>query len=248
MQGPEKADGIIPLSLEEKIAQDMKVGIGDEIILDVQGISLRSRVSSIRRVDWSQFNLNFFMVFPPGILEDAPGFHVVTTRTPSPEASGDLQRTLAQNFANVTAIDLSAILKTIRDILNKISTVITILAGFTILAGLPILVGTLLNGRDVRLRESVLLRTLGASEKQVRIILVIEYTTLGLLSALSGIILAISANAGLAIFVFDASPWPSPSLLVAAFSLVTSIALIGGLILSRGVCHHPPLEILRGHS
>ncbi|MEJ6724692.1 MAG: ABC transporter permease [Akkermansiaceae bacterium] len=246
----ERADpnGIVALSLEEKIAKDLKVGIGDEITMDVQGILIRTKVTSIRRVDWSRFNLNFFMVFPLGVLEDAPGVNVVTTRTPTPAASGELQRELAGQFANVTAIDLTLILETVRDLLAKISTVITILAGFTVLAGLPILIGTLLNGRDVRLKESVLLRTLGASAKQVRIILVIEYAALGLLSALSGILLAVVANGVLAIFFFKASPWPDAGLLLAAFGTVTMIAVLGGLALSRGVCHHPPLEILRGGS
>ena len=244
----ERADpaGVVPLSLEEKIAGDMGVGLGDEIVLDVQGIDIRTKVSSIRRVDWSRFNLNFFMVFPPGVLENAPGFHVLTTRTPNAVASGELQRDLVGEFANVTAIDLTQILETVRDILGKISTVVTVIAGFTVLAGLPILIGTLLNGRDVRLKESVLLRTLGASARQVRVILVIEYAALGILSALSGVLLAVGANAALAVFVFDASPWPDFGLLLGAVVSVTGIAVVGGLALSRGVCNHPPLEILRG--
>jgi putative ABC transport system permease protein len=98
----------------------------------------------------------------------------------------------------------------------------------------------------VRLKESVLLRTLGASAKQVRVILVIEYAALGMLSALSGVLLAVAANAALATFVFKASPWPDPGLMLAAFGSVTLIAVLGGLALSRGVCSHPPLEILRG--
>jgi putative ABC transport system permease protein len=92
----------------------------------------------------------------------------------------------------------------------------------------------------------VLLRTLGASAKQVRTILVIEYATLGVLSALTGVLLAVAANAALAVFVFKASPWPDPMLLAGAFGAVTGIAVLGGLALSRGVCSHPPLEILRG--
>ena len=246
----ERADieDIVPLSLEEKIARDMKVSIGDEITMDVQGIPIRTKVTSIRRVDWSRFNLNFFMVFPPGVLEEAPGFNVVTTRTPTPEASGDLQRKLAGEFANVTVIDLTQILEMIRDILVKISTGVTIMVGFTVLAGLPILIGTLLNGRDVRLKESVLLRTLGASAKQVRRILVIEYATLGFLTALTGVLLAVAANAALATSVFDASPWPDAMLLFTVFGAVMGISVLGGLALSRGVTSHPPLEILRGGS
>ncbi|WP_193213117.1 ABC transporter permease [Luteolibacter marinus] len=243
---PADREEVVPLSLEEGIANDMKVGLGDELTIDVQGMPIRTRVSSIRRVDWSRFNLNFFMVFPPGVLEDAPGFHVVTTRTPDAAASGELQRELAKQFANVTAIDLTLILETVHDILGKISTVVTVLAGFTVLAGLPILIGTLLNGRDVRLKESVLLRTLGASASQVRTILTIEYAALGILSALTGVLLAVAANWGLATYIFKVSPWPDAWLLVTAFAAATGISVAGGLALSRGVCNHPPLEILRG--
>lgn len=237
--------GVVPLSLEQEIAADLQVGIGDEITLDVQGVPLKARVTSLRKVDWSKFNLNFFMVFPPGVLEGAPGFHVVTTKTPTPAASGALQRELVMDFPNVTAIDLTQILEMVGDIFSKISLVVSLLGGFTVLAGLPILIGTLLNGRDVRLRESVLLRTLGASAKQVRIILVIEYAALGFLSALTGVVLAVAGNAALAVLVFKASPAPDFGLLGTAFLLVTGVSVFGGLALSRGVCNHPPLEILR---
>ncbi len=239
------AGGPVPLSLEEKIAQDMRVKLGDTLTLDVQGVAVEARVTSIRRVDWSRFNLNFFMVFPPGALEGAPGFQVITTRTPDAAASGRLQHALTADFANVTSIDLTQILETVRGILSKISLVVTILGGVTLIAALPILTGTLLNGRDVRLRESVLLRTLGASARQVRTILTIEYATLGFLSALTGTLLAVGANAILAIFVFKASPYPAADVLAVAFLAPLVIAIVGGMALSRGVSNHPPLEILR---
>lgn len=241
----ENPQGPVPLSLEQGIAGDLHVGIGDTLTLDVQGVVVEARVTSLRKVDWSRFNLNFFMIFPPGVLENAPGFHVVTTRTPDATSSGNLQRALARDFANVSAIDLTRILETVRDILMKISLIVSLLGGCTLLAALPILTGTLLNGRDVRLRESVLLRTLGASTRQVRAILTIEYTALGLLAAVTGCTLAVGANAALAIFVFEASPYPDITLLAAGFFSTTTIAILGGLALSRGVSSHPPLEILR---
>ena len=243
--GPADPSAVVPLSLEEKIAGDLGVGLGDELVMDVQGIPVRTKVTSLRRVDWRQFNLNFFMVFPTGVLDEAPGFQVVTTRTPDPTSSGELQRELASRFANVTAIDLSQILKTVRELLEKISMVVTVLAGFTLLAGVPIFLGTLLNGREVRLRESVLLRTLGASGAQVRAILVIEFAVLGLLAALTGVLLAMGANAILALVVFEASPWPDPMLVLGAVAVVTLVAVAGGMLLSRGVTRNPPLEILR---
>jgi putative ABC transport system permease protein len=238
--------GPVPLSLEAELAKDLGVNVGDEITMDVQGTPVRARVTSLRKVDWSKFNLNFFMVFPPGVLEGAPGFHVVTTKVPSGASSGELQRALVRQFPNVSAIDLTLVLETVRGILEKVSRVISVLAGFTVLAGLPILAGTLLNGRDQRRRESVLLRTLGASAKQVRTILIIEYATLGALSALAGVVLAVAANTVLAVFVFKAPPWPDAGLLGATFAAATGLAMVGGLALGRGVSRHPPLEVLRG--
>ncbi|GAA5139964.1 ABC transporter permease [Prosthecobacter algae] len=238
-------EGPIPVSLEEKIAGDMRLQLGDTLTLDVQGITLEARVTSIRKVDWSRFNLNFFMVFPPGPLDGAPGFHVVTTRTPDAAAVGRLQQGLMREFPNVSSIDLSQILETVRSLFSKISWVITIMGGFTLIAALPIVVGTLLNGRDVRLRESVLLRTLGASARQVRTILVIEYATLGCLSALTGTLLAVGATSILAVYVFKTSPSPDVVTLLGAFFTTTAISVLGGLALSRGVSNHPPLDILR---
>jgi putative ABC transport system permease protein len=237
--------GPLPVSMEEKIARDMRVSIGDTLTLDVQGITLEARVTSLRKVDWSRFNLNFFMVFPPGVLEGAPGFHVVTTRTPDAAAVGRLQQNLTHEFMNVTSIDLAQILSTVGGILSKMSLVVTLFGGLTLIAALPIVTGTLLNGRDVRLRESVLLRTLGASAGQVRIILVIEFAALGFLAALTGTVLALVASSVLATHVFKTPFTPDAMVIVTTFLVTTGISILGGLALSRGVSNHPPLEILR---
>ncbi|MDB6170738.1 MAG: macB 4 [Chthoniobacteraceae bacterium] len=242
--GAADPNGAVPLSLESEIAKDLHVTVGDEMVLDVQGIPIRARIANLRKVDWSRFNLNFFMIFPPGVLESAPGFHVITTRTPG--SSGELQRALVTQFPNVSAIDLTLILETVGSILERIGRVIQIMAAFTVVAGIPILVGTLLNGRSQRFRESVLLRTLGASSRQVRRIFLVEYATLGVLSAISGVILAVAANAALALFVFKASPWPDPWLLLAGLATASGLSVAAGVVLSRGVSNHPPLQILRG--
>lgn len=238
-------DGVVPVSLEEGIAGDMGVGLGDEILLDVQGLEMAVRVTSLRQVDWSGFQLNFFMVFPPGVLEAAPGFTVVTTRTPTAEVSGKFQGELAREFANVSAIDLTTILATAREILERISMVVKVLAGFVLLAGLPILVGILLNGRDVRQREGVLLRTLGATTRQVQWILVIEYAALGLLTGLCGVLLACAGYGLLAIFVFDAAVRPDWIVVGGSVMVVVTVSVVGGLLLGKGSGRKSPLELLR---
>ena len=235
----------VPLSLEQKLAKDLHLELGDEIVLDVQGVLLKARVTCLRRVDWSKFNLNFFMVFPPGVLEQAPQFHLLTTRVPNENSSGSLQNALLQAAPNVSAVDLTSVLSTVAEQLQKAARVIQLLAGFTLAAGLPILIAALLNGKDQRIRESVLLRTLGASERQVHTIILVEYAALGLLSGLAACLLALCAQWAEARWIFKTNAALELQPFLVALGLTLGSALASGSVLSRGVCSHSPLSILR---
>jgi putative ABC transport system permease protein len=237
-----------PLSLEQGLARDLGLEVGDTLVLDVQGVALNARVSSLRKVDWSKFNLNFFMVFPPGVLEEAPQFHLLATRIPSGQTSGALQRALLKLAPNVSAVDLTSILSTVAALLEKAVRIVQILSGFTLAAGVPVLIGALLNGREQRLRESVLLRTLGASERQVRIIFLVEYAALGALSALTGGILAIGAQLAIARWVFQSPPGLDWAWMATAFLGAVGASSLTGLALSRGTCASSPSVLLRGDS
>lgn len=237
--------GPVPVSVEEGMAQDLGLELGSGLTFDIQGVRLQARVVHLREVDWSRFNLNFFMIFPEGVLEGAPGFHVVTTRLPDGISSGGLQREVARQFSNVSVIDLTLLLGTIRDILAKVSRAVEVLSVFTMFAGITILAGALLQGREQRLRESVLLRTLGASSTQVRIILLSEYATLGFLSALTGTLLALAGNVALAVFVFEVGPAWFPGMTLGMLFSAVLIAVITGSMIGRDLATHPPLEVLR---
>ena len=235
----------IPVSIEEGIAGDLAVGIGDELVFDLQGVMLTNRVVSIRKVDWKRVQPNFFMVFPSGVLEEAPGFHIVTTRVETREQSADMQRTVVRALPNVSIIDLTLVLDTIDAILNKVAFVIRFMALFTVATGLIVLAASVLTGRYQRIQETILLRTLGASKQQVRRILVAEYLLLGTLAALTGIVLAEGGAWLLARYVFEAefqfAVWP----MLIAFGSVSTLTIVIGLIANRGVLDSPPLEILR---
>jgi len=238
----------VALSLEEEIAKDLSVGLGDIIDLDVQGLPLKAEITSIRRVDWSRFNLNFFMLFTPGILDDAPGFTIMTTRIPEGMTSGELQRLLVRDFPNVSAIDLTLILETVTSIMEQIAWVIQFVVGFTLLSGVAIIAGSLMNGRDQRIKESVLLRTLGGSSRQILSILLIEYAALGFFSGLAGSVLAMGAYVPMSLWIFETRPWGGFAYPVVITASATALSILAGLALSRGVCTHPPLEILRSQA
>jgi putative ABC transport system permease protein len=238
----------VPISVEADIGKDLGVGLGDEIVFDVQGVPLSTRVASLREVDWRLVQPNFFVVFPRGVLEAAPATHVITTRVESPEEAATLQREMVQKFPNVSAIDLRLILQTVDALLSKVSFVVRFMALFVVLTGLLVLIGAILTGRYQRLRESILLRTLGASRRQIFQILLAEYCCLGVLAALTGIALAVGASWALAAFVFQAKFAPSFWPLLVALLAVTGLTMLIGLLASRSVTHQPPLEILRAEA
>jgi putative ABC transport system permease protein len=238
----------VPISVEDGVAKELQVGLGDEIVFDVQGVPIKTRVASLREVDWKRIQPNFFVIFPRGVLEDAPAMHVVVLRVPSAEESARLQRAVVKQFPNVSVIDLRLILQTLDAILAKISFVIRFMAMFTVLTGLLVLVGAVLTGRYQRIAESVLLRTLGASRGQIFRILAAEYLTLGLLSAFTGIMLAIVATWALSAFVFHSHFSVELQPVWIVLLAVPGLTVIVGLTMSRGVLNHPPLAILRSEA
>ena len=188
---------------------------------------------------------NFFVVFPTGVLELAPKFYVVATRAETPADSARLQQAIVREFPNVSAIDLTMLLETLDGIFSKVAYVVRFMALFTVATGLIVLIGAVATGRYQRIREVVLLRTLGATRRQLRQMQLVEYAILGLLGALVGGGLALGGNALLAHFVFKIDPVvPWGGLVIATLSVV-AVTLLAGLLSNRGVSDHPPLEILR---
>lgn len=239
---------LIPVSLEDGIAERLKVGVGDTLEFDVQGVLFATRVASLRKVDWEQVSPNFFIVFPAGVLEPAPQQIVVLTNAPSPVESAAVQRQIVEQFANVSVMDLALVLGTIGSVIDQVVLATRFMALFSLIAGLTVLVVAVLGSRYARIRECVLLRTLGASRRQILQISAIEYLFLGALAALTGLLLAVAATWGLTRYVFE-TPMvlPGPALLT-IFVGITLLTVLIGLWGSRGVTTRPPLEVLRSGS
>jgi len=161
--------------------------------------------------------------------------------------SGVLGRSISERWNLVfSVIDLGSILVTLNDIITKVSYVIKFMAGFSILIGLIVLISSLFLSKYQRIRESVLLRTLGAVEKKIYRINAVEYAALGILAALTGIVLAVGGSYLLATYVFELefglSWWP----IVGIFLFIVALTVAIGLWNSRDVVKKSPLEILRG--
>ena len=233
------------ISLEEDIARELDVKLGDEIVWDVSGIEIPTRVASLREVDWGRFETNFFVVFQTGVLERAPQMLVTLVREDSAEARGHLQRRVAERFPNVTAIDLSQIQSALDGIIDKAALIVRFLAGFSLVTGAVVLVGAVSASRLQRIREAVLLKTLGATRAQVLRVLVSEYAALGLLSAVASVSIASAAGWALAQWVFK-QPFSLPAVQLGGLTLLLIVLTLAvGLWNSAEILKRAPLAVLR---
>jgi len=235
----------ILISISDNIARDAALEIGDQLIFNVQGVLMETSIGSIRKVDWGRMQLNFSVVFPTGVLENAPQFSVLTTYVQNEASSADLQRDLVKKFPNISVLDLRQVYTIIEDILDKISWIINFMAFFSILTGIIVLIGSVRNSKYQRIKESVLLRTLGAKSKQILQITALEYIYLGMLGSLVGILLSLISSQLLAVFLFKEPFIPSVVPFLVFLPGITILVLLIGLSNIRSVLKSPPLEVLR---
>jgi len=233
------------ISVERDLAAEFGVGVGDEMVWDVQGVSITTRVGSLREVEWARFEPNFFVVFAPGTLEAAPQTFVTLTRISDPGERGRFQRQLAERFGNISTLDLSLLQESLEQLVERVALAIRFMALFSLAVGGLVLIGALATSRFQRVREGALLRTLGATRSQVFRVVLAEYLALGLLAAMVALGLAAAAGWGVARFVFE-GPFRLPLLPMSSLTLlIVAITVLVGLANSRDVVRRPPLEVLR---
>jgi putative ABC transport system permease protein len=224
---------------------DQLIVVGYKVQIRLQGVPVKAYIAGLRKVEWSKDPPNFIFVFPTGVLENAPQIFVTTTRVDDQEQANVFQRALVMQFPNVSLIDLRLILSTVNDLFDKLGLIIRFLAMFSIVTGLIVLAGAVINSKFLRIRENVLLRTVGARTKQITRITLIEYAYLGLFSALTGMILSLGGGWLLTRFFFE---------ITFAFDWLELVMISAGVVLltmaigwwnSREVINTPPLQVLR---
>lgn len=236
---------ITQISVESGLAQELAVAVGDEIVWDIQGVPLTTRITSLREVEWARFEPNFFVVFQPSALQHAPQTMVTLTRIEQPAERGRFQRRLAERLPNVTTLDLSVVQEALEQLVDRVVLAIRFMALFTLATGTLVLIGALATSRFQRMREGALLRTLGATRGQLFRIVLAEYLALGLMASIVAAGLAGVAGWALARFLFDGR-FSLPVAPLAALTLgVVALTVVVGLANSREVLKRTPLEVLR---
>ena len=233
------------VSLDVEIAKTLRVTLGDTITWDVQGVKVVTQVTSLREVNWSRFEPNFFAVFETRALEKAPKQFVLLADVRGEGAVARLQRDAIVRFPNVASLDLTLIQQTIGRVLDKVSTAIRFMAGLSLALGIPVLFSAVSATRRERLREGVLLKVLGATRKQVGRVMLAEYLLLGGLGSVAGGLLSIAGAWALMYYIFKQPFVPAflPSLLVA--SVMIGIAVAIGMLTGREVFRETPMAALR---
>ncbi|MEY8781020.1 ABC transporter permease [Allomuricauda sp. XS_ASV26] len=244
-RGTSSSNTDIPISVSSDFARMARVSVGDPVAFNVQGRIMDTRVQSIREVDWSRLQPNFSVVFPKGVLENAPQFGVITTRTKTDVGSAKLQQQLVKQFPNVSILDLKRILSLLEEILGKISWVINFMAFFSIFVGIAVLMGAIYSSKHQRVRQGALLRTLGAKGHQILKLIAIEYAILGFLGAFMGVVLAVFGSSLLAWVLFDTAFAPSWIPFAIILPAITLLVFVLGVANSLGIVRNSPLSVLK---
>jgi putative ABC transport system permease protein len=231
------------LSVEEGIAKTLGLHLGDVLTYGVAGSSFSARISSLRKVEWDSFRVNFFVIAAPGLLEGLPASYITAFYLP-PGRERLLDR-MVRTFPNLTVIDVAAVMAEVRGVMERVGSAVEFVFLFTLLAGVTVLYAAVAASRDERQFEAAMLRVLGASRRQLVSVQMAEFAGIGFLA---GTVAALGATAlgwALAERVFHLPYEFNPWLWVAGLAAGTLGVSAAGLWATRTIARRPPLETLR---
>jgi putative ABC transport system permease protein len=232
------------VSLEQDAAKRLHAKIGSQLTIDIQGVPVSATVTSIRKVNWRNMRTNFYMIYSPGALEGAPITYVSTVHV-SDQKELELQHAIVKALPNITALSTRDIVNTVESTVSKLTTLVDFMSGFAIAAGLFILSGSIASTKFRRLRESAVLKILGARRKVVTSILGIEYAILGVIAALVGIGLAQGLSWAVMKYMIKSEWHIQPGTMAWAFGFAVLITITTGILSSLDVIRNKPLKTIR---
>lgn len=218
------------ISFEDEAAAGLGVGIGDTVTINVLGRDITARIASLRKIDWGTFAINYLFIFDPATLAGAPHTHLATAHA-TDAAEQQLYRAITDQFANVSAIRVKEAMVMFDQILGQVATAIRAASGVTLFAGLLVLAGAIAAGHRRRVRESVVLKVIGATRSQILKINATEFAVLGLVTAIVAAIAGSAAAWGVITFVMQGEFFIMPARLavvvIGAIMLTTLLGLFG---------------------
>ena len=237
-------EDIAPVSLEDELAMELGLSIGDQLTFSVGGLIFKAQVASTRSLNWDNMTPNFYFLFPEGLLEDYPRTHMTSLYIPPSQKL--LVNDLLRAYPTVQVIELDKIIDRIRTIVGQVTSGLEVMTALILACGVLVMFAAVSLSMAERLQESAILRTLGSSRQLILGIQLVEFTVLGLMA---GLLAAIGAEAAVALlqrFMFDLPfsmhPWIWVTGPIAGAILVGAL----GVGYSRKAVVQPPLDVLKG--
>lgn len=230
-------------SVEEGLAKNLGIGVGSTLTYDIAGSRFTGKVTNLRKVDWSSFKPNFFVIASPGVLEKYPASYITSFKL----AAGNeaVVNGLIKQFPNLSVIDLTAIMNQVRTITNQVANAVSYVFMFALAAGLVVLYAAIASTQDERVFDAAIMRTLGASRKQMIVVQLAEFLAIGLLAGLIASAGAMALAALLSDKVLEVKyviNWWIPVIGILGGGLGVAIA---GLLGTRKAVDSPPLATIR---
>jgi putative ABC transport system permease protein len=215
------------VSFDANLAKGWGVGIGDVIRVNVLGRDLDLRIANLRDISWRSLGINFAMVASPGLLARAPHTHIATVRAER-AAQGAVLRAVTDALPNVSGIRVEDVLRTIAGLLDQIGTALAATGSLTLAAGALVLAGTVAAGQRRRIREAVILKSLGATRAQIRTAWLVEFGVLGAAAGVLAAAVGTAASYGVVRFVMGTDWAFLPATLAATVLGCVALVLIFG--------------------
>ncbi len=231
------------ISLEDRWAEALGIAVGDEVTFDIGGQLLTGEVTSFRKVEWDSFEVNFFILVKPSIVngvahQNIASFYLSKDRAPE-------LIDLVRRFPNLSVLDVEDLMQKVREVIDRVTTAVEFVFLFTLAAGLTVLFAALQITQSDRIYEGALLRTLGAGRKRLTAGVLAEFSVLGGVAGLLSGVAATGIGLLLARQVFNIPFQPGPLTLVIALTAGLVGALIVGVVGNRRVVRTLPVRILR---
>ncbi|MEQ8486311.1 MAG: FtsX-like permease family protein [Pseudomonadales bacterium] len=232
------------VSLEVEYAENLGLSVGDRLTFDIAGRMVETEIANLRRLDWESMRPNFFIIFSPGVLEDYPAtymtsFHLDADQKPF------LNRLLSR-FPTVTVIEVDALIRQVQSIIARVTQAVELVLGLVVAAGILVLIASIQAGRDGRMQEHALVRTLGGTRRLIAGSLAAEFALLGLFSGIVAVIGAEATVALLQLQVFELGASLHPWMWLAGPVLGSLLILVVGMLGTRSLISTPPMLVLRG--
>jgi putative ABC transport system permease protein len=242
------SDKLPELSIETRYAKRLGIEMGDKVSFEILGMPVEARVINIRKVKWTSFHPNFFLMFQPGVLDDAPKTFLGVSDQLTTEQKDKIQMELFDEFPNVSVVDITRVVERILNVLSQMSVAMGAMALLSLLAGLFVLYSLISHQIDERSKDAGLFKMMGFGSAELRSVILKEFTILTLTASFFGSLSSILISFVLAKVLFDGLWIPMLSLpLMVTFTLAIIAATLSWFS-SRKIFKRKTIDLVRPFS